>query len=210
MRFGDDLPPTMVGFEREPADDELSMLACRRTTFEWVVRRAALAEGRVEFRTGVAVDGSASPTRREPARHPTSPACAWPTAASAPAISSSSPPGGAAPCRTGWATSAAAPIDEEVDDTGIVYFSRFYRLRRRRRLPAANRPHRRRPRIPQVRRVRRRQPHVLGHPGDADRRPGAAQAADRSRRVRLRVPANWSRPRRGSTAGPSRSPKRST
>ena len=48
MRFGDDLPPTMIDFEREPADDELSMLACRRTTFEWVVRRAALAEGRVD------------------------------------------------------------------------------------------------------------------------------------------------------------------
>src|SRR6476620_4563887 len=47
MRFGDDLPATMTDFEPEPADDELAMLACRRTTFEWVLRRAALAEGRV-------------------------------------------------------------------------------------------------------------------------------------------------------------------
>ena len=55
--YGDDLPATMVDFEHRPEDDELSMLACRRTTFEWVLRRAALAEGRVEFRTGVAVNG---------------------------------------------------------------------------------------------------------------------------------------------------------
>src|SRR3954471_9212745 len=57
MRFGDDLPPTMIDFEPEPGDDAMVMLACRRTTFEWVLRRAALAEGKVEFRTGVAVTG---------------------------------------------------------------------------------------------------------------------------------------------------------
>ena len=57
MRFGEDLPPTITNFERQPSDDELVMLACRRTTFEWVLRRFALAEGRVRFRTGVAVDG---------------------------------------------------------------------------------------------------------------------------------------------------------
>ena len=128
MRFGDDLPASMVGFERQPDDDELSMLACRRTTFEWVLRRAALAEGRVEFRTGIAVDGLMAP----------------------------SPPPGATPHITGvrladGATKACdlvvvaagrrsalpdwlqaigcTPVEEAVDDTGIVYFSRFYRLR---------------------------------------------------------------------------------
>ena len=49
LRFGDDLPPTMVGFEREASDDELTMLTCRRTTFEWVLRRVVLDEGRVHF-----------------------------------------------------------------------------------------------------------------------------------------------------------------
>ena len=33
------------------------MIACRRTTFEWVLRRAALAEANVTIRTGVAADG---------------------------------------------------------------------------------------------------------------------------------------------------------
>jgi glycine/D-amino acid oxidase-like deaminating enzyme len=53
MRFGENLSATMTDFASEPADSELSMLACRRTTFEWVLRRAALAEGRVKFRTGL-------------------------------------------------------------------------------------------------------------------------------------------------------------
>ena len=57
MRFGEDLPPEMVGFAAEPEDADLAMIACRRTTFEWVLRRAALAEGRVSFRTGIAVVG---------------------------------------------------------------------------------------------------------------------------------------------------------
>jgi glycine/D-amino acid oxidase-like deaminating enzyme len=45
MRFGDDLPPPSPTSSAEADDDELVMLACRRTTFEWVLRRAALAEG---------------------------------------------------------------------------------------------------------------------------------------------------------------------
>src|SRR3954462_4869898 len=57
MPFGRDIPPEMTNYEPEPDDAELVLLACRRTTFEWVVRRAAVAEGRVTFRTGVAVDG---------------------------------------------------------------------------------------------------------------------------------------------------------
>ena len=45
MRFGDDVPPLITNYEPQPDDAELVMLACRRTTFEWVLRRAAIAEG---------------------------------------------------------------------------------------------------------------------------------------------------------------------
>lgn len=132
LRFGEGLPPTLVGFEPHPDDAELSMLACRRTTFEWVVRSAVLADGRVDLRTGVAVTGL--------------------TAEPGPAGSDGS---GSAPHVTGvrvsdghtvdadlvvvangrrsalpdWlAELGAPPVPEAVDDTGIVYFSRFYRL----------------------------------------------------------------------------------
>jgi 2-polyprenyl-6-methoxyphenol hydroxylase-like FAD-dependent oxidoreductase len=113
IHFGDDLPPTITDFERLGGDDELTMIACRRTTFEWVLRRHALAEGAVTFRTGVGVRGLL-------------------TAGSAPV-----------PVITGVALGDGSTIDadltvvaagrrsslpEEVEDTGIVYYSRFYRL----------------------------------------------------------------------------------
>jgi 2-polyprenyl-6-methoxyphenol hydroxylase-like FAD-dependent oxidoreductase len=127
MRFGDDLPATMVDFEREESDDELTMLACRRTTFEWVLRRAAMAEGRVQLRTGVAVDGLvAAPT----------------VEGAIPRIGGVRLAGGGQFCSDLVVVAAGrrstlpdwlhevgcAPIEEHVDDTGIVYFSRFYRL----------------------------------------------------------------------------------
>ncbi|MEP7203457.1 MAG: NAD(P)-binding protein [Ilumatobacteraceae bacterium] len=125
MRFGDDLPPTMVDFEREPADDELSMLACRRTTFEWVLRRAALAEGRVEFRTGVAVAGLLGDST-EGAPHITGVRLADDSMAFSDLVVVAA---GRRSSLPEWLQEiGCAPIEEAVDDTGIVYFSRFYRL----------------------------------------------------------------------------------
>src|SRR5690242_4368891 len=60
LRFTDDLPPTLTDHEPRPGDDELVAIACRRTTFEWVLRRAALGEPGVELRHGVAATGLAS------------------------------------------------------------------------------------------------------------------------------------------------------
>ena len=40
-----------------PEDDEIVLLACRRITFEWVLRRHVLDSGRVAFRDGVEVLG---------------------------------------------------------------------------------------------------------------------------------------------------------
>jgi 2-polyprenyl-6-methoxyphenol hydroxylase-like FAD-dependent oxidoreductase len=128
MRFGEDLPPTMIGFEPEPQDDDLSMLACRRTTFEWVLRRAALAEGRVEFRTGIAVDGLVAEPARPGARpHVGGVRLTDGTEASCDLVVVAAGRRSALP---EWLVDIGCdPIDDEVDDTGIVYFSRFYRLR---------------------------------------------------------------------------------
>ncbi len=129
MRFGEDLPPTITDFVREPADDELVMLACRRTTFEWVLRRCAIAEGRVTFRTGVGVAGLLTAPE--------------PIVAGLPHISGVRLADGAEieadltviaagrrSALSEWLEAAGTePIVEEVDDTGIVYLSRFYRLR---------------------------------------------------------------------------------
>lgn len=125
MRFGDDLPPTMTNFVREPGDDELVMLACRRTTFEWVLRRAALAEGRVAFRTGVGVDGVAATPGGVPHVHGVHLADGASLDADLVVVAA-----GRRSALPEWLEAVGARLpDEEVEDTGIVYFSRFYRLR---------------------------------------------------------------------------------
>ena len=128
MRFGEDLPATMVDFVPEPGDDDLSMLACRRTTFEWVLRRAALAEGRVEFRTGVAVNGLvAEPAEANDTPHVTGVRLADGGEAPSDLVVVATGRRSALP---DWLTEiGCAPTANEIDDTGIVYFSRFYRLR---------------------------------------------------------------------------------
>jgi 2-polyprenyl-6-methoxyphenol hydroxylase-like FAD-dependent oxidoreductase len=126
MRFGDDLPPTITDFERQPDDDDLVMLACRRTTFEWVLRRAAIAEGNVTFRTGIAVEGL---TRTDAPGRPevTGVRLADGTTFEADLVVAA---GGRRSNVPEWLAAIGGPaVPEQVDDTGIVYFSRFYRLR---------------------------------------------------------------------------------
>lgn len=41
----------------EPADDDITLLACRRVTFEWVLRKYVIATGLVEVRDGMEVTG---------------------------------------------------------------------------------------------------------------------------------------------------------
>ncbi len=125
IRFGDDLPPTITNFEPQPGDDELVMLACRRTTFEWLLRRTALAEGRVTFCTGVGVDGLLAAPGNPPHVHGVVLADGAEIHADLVVVA-----GGRRSAAPDWlAAIGAEPIPETVDDTGIVYFSRFYRLR---------------------------------------------------------------------------------
>ena len=126
MPFGVDLPPTMVDFERQPDDDELAMLACRRTTFEWVLRRAALAEGpgRVPHGDRRCRAGRRSRLRDPP--HVTGVRLADGTVSESDLVVVACGRRSALP---DWLREiGCTPIADEVDDTGIVYFSRFYRL----------------------------------------------------------------------------------
>ncbi len=145
MRFGDGVPAEME-FSPEPGDDDLVMIACRRTTFEWVLRRAALAEANVTIRTGLAATGLLSVDQTS--HNPKFGAEIAPSATAAPNF-------GVEPTVTGvrlddggelvadlvvaangrrsgvadWLVEIGArPVSETVEDTGIVYASRFYRL----------------------------------------------------------------------------------
>ncbi|MFM2182764.1 MAG: hypothetical protein RJB61_1058 [Actinomycetota bacterium] len=131
MRFGDDLPPTLVGFERQPDDDDLVMLACRRTTFEWVLRRAAIAEGSVEFRTGVGVEGLLVDDIDSIGSHGGVPRVRGVRLADGSTVSGDLvvAAAGRRSALSDWLQEIGLPpVIEDVDDTGIVYFSRFYRL----------------------------------------------------------------------------------
>jgi 2-polyprenyl-6-methoxyphenol hydroxylase-like FAD-dependent oxidoreductase len=153
MRFGDGVPPEME-FEPEPGDDDLVMIACRRTTFEWVLRRAALAEANVTIRTGVAAVGllarePLAPHRKTRGGVALSETQARQNPGSAPVATEEIPvvtgvrlddgteldadlvvaANGRRSAVADWlAEIGARPVAETVEDTGIVYASRFYRL----------------------------------------------------------------------------------
>ena len=151
------------------------MLACRRTTFEWVLRRdRARPPPHVSLLDGVVVDG---PARcRDGAGRP---ACTRrvdgrPTTFDADLVVAAQRPPRR---RAGLARRRRRAMSTRRSRTpGIVYLSRFYRLHDGADVPPDSRPDRRRPRLPEVRDVPRRQPHVLGHVRDASRRRRAAGA----------------------------------
>ena len=57
VRWADFAPETLDDRTPQPGDEDLALIACRRTTFEWVLRRAALRTERVQLRDGVKVTG---------------------------------------------------------------------------------------------------------------------------------------------------------
>jgi 2-polyprenyl-6-methoxyphenol hydroxylase-like FAD-dependent oxidoreductase len=132
IRFTDDLPVDIVDREPRPGDEDLVALACRRTTFEWVLRRIVLASDMVTLRHGVVVDGLVA----EPGQPPLVTGVRLrPADAVADAVSETlegSLVVGAVGRRSAvprWLTELGLAPDEHVEDTGLIYLSRFYRLR---------------------------------------------------------------------------------
>ena len=127
MPFGQDVPPTMVDFAPQPDDHELTMLTCRRTTFEWVLRRAVLDEGRVTFRTGVGVNGLTHEPHPSGLPRVTGVRMEDGTCLTADLVVVA---GGRRSTLPEWlADIGVGPVPEFSEDTGIVYASRFYRLK---------------------------------------------------------------------------------
>jgi 2-polyprenyl-6-methoxyphenol hydroxylase-like FAD-dependent oxidoreductase len=126
LRFGDGLPPEME-FTPESGDDDLVMIACRRTTFEWVLRRAALAEPNVSIRTGVAVVGLL-PADHARGQTPNVIGVRLADGSEIPADLVVAANGRRGATADWLAEIGARPVTETLEDTGIVYASRFYRL----------------------------------------------------------------------------------
>lgn len=118
-------PPEMEGFEPEPGDADLVAIACRRITFEWVLRRLVDAEPSVRFESGCAVTGLTGTVSAGAAR--ISGVWAGNRALDADLVVDAAGRRSSLPV---WLAAMGGPVpaDEHVD-CGIVYYSRFYRLR---------------------------------------------------------------------------------
>lgn len=137
LRFADYLPPTVEDRTPRPEDEELTLFACRRITFEWVLRRAVLALPGVTWRCGVDVVGllaepgaTGGPPRVTGVRLADA---AGPASEPADVVVDAS---GRRSRIVPWlAEIGAGAVDEESEACGIFYCSRFYRL-----LPGATPP----------------------------------------------------------------------
>ncbi|HEY2813935.1 MAG TPA: FAD-binding protein [Acidimicrobiales bacterium] len=125
------LPETLDDRTPKPGDDDLVMLACRRTTFEWVLRRTVLEAPHVSLLDGVVVnslltsDGSVHGEHATvDGAHATVDGVA--TTFEADLVIAANGRRGDVPA---WLADAGVHIEETVEDTGIIYLSRFYRLR---------------------------------------------------------------------------------
>lgn len=124
-------PPAELGaLEPEPGDEDLVAIACRRTTYEWVLRQIVLEEAGTTLIdgasvaqllvaghdpdgrpivSGVELDGPDGPRRVE-----------------ADVVVAAVGRRSAVPR---WLAAIGVEVEETTDDTGILYLSRFYRLR---------------------------------------------------------------------------------
>ena len=118
------LPPLMP----EPGDIDLVALGCRRTTFEWVVRRNVLSRPGVTLLGGAQMRGLLSTAGTPPtvtgvryARDGAEQDLAADLVIDASGRHSKAP---------AWleAIGAATPV-EELEQSGVVYYTRFYRFR---------------------------------------------------------------------------------
>lgn len=123
------LPPDIVDREPRPGDDELAILCCRRLTIEWVLRRAVTAEPGITWRGGVGVTGLLSKgndvrgLRLDDGTAIEADLTVVAGGRNSPVLDWIASLGG-----------AVQPIEEQ-SDAGIIYLSRFYRLRAGRELP---------------------------------------------------------------------------
>lgn len=127
VRFVDHPPPRVGKLEPEAGDEDLVALACRRTTFEWVLRRHVLRTGGVDLIGGTVealLEGGAG---RPGIPHVGGVRMSDGTTHRSDVVVDAS--GRRSPLPEWLGALGAAPVEEEEEDTGIVYSSRFYRLR---------------------------------------------------------------------------------
>lgn len=118
-------PLTLPPLSPEAGDEHLVALGCRRTTFEWVVRRSVLSRPHVALLSGVEARGLLGADARVTGVRYVA-AGAEKTLAADLVIDAS---GRRSKAPEWLAAIGAPPPPEEQEPSGIVYYTRFYRLR---------------------------------------------------------------------------------
>ncbi len=121
-------PLTLPPLTYEPGDEDFVALGCRRTTFEWVLRRAIADRDRVELVPGAKVQELTTGSSQLPPKvtgvHYTD--ARGRHSLEADLVIDASGRGSRAPA---WLKDiGASEPDEEESSSGIIYFTRFYRF----------------------------------------------------------------------------------
>ncbi|HEY5153343.1 MAG TPA: FAD-dependent oxidoreductase [Acidimicrobiales bacterium] len=143
LRFTETMPEEITDRDPRPGDEDLVALACRRTTFEWVLRRTVLAAEGVTLLDGVTVDGLATSDDRADGEVPRVTGVHVARADGQVETLPADVVVGAVGRRSGvprWLAGIGVELPSTEEDTGIVYLSRFYRLRPEAEPPPATGP----------------------------------------------------------------------
>jgi 2-polyprenyl-6-methoxyphenol hydroxylase-like FAD-dependent oxidoreductase len=126
------LPPDITDREPRPGDEDLVLLCCRRLTIEWVLRKAVEAEHGVTWRSGVGVAGLIADAGEIPAVRGIRLDDGTTVEADLVVVG-----GGRHSPVLDWIAELGGAVQplEEQSEAGIIYLSRFYRLREGQELP---------------------------------------------------------------------------
>jgi 2-polyprenyl-6-methoxyphenol hydroxylase-like FAD-dependent oxidoreductase len=143
LRFRDMAEKLIPAAALVPEDDQITLIACRRTTFEWVLRRHVAAQPGVTIASGLRVRGLlADPVADGPPRIRGVRAARGRKQAGEPLAAELVIDASGRRTQVGrWlAELGAPPLRQESEPCGIFYSSRFYALREGAEMPASQGP----------------------------------------------------------------------
>jgi 2-polyprenyl-6-methoxyphenol hydroxylase-like FAD-dependent oxidoreductase len=124
--LAEDPPPTLEDKDPRPGDEDLVALACRRTTFEWVLRRDVLDATGVRLVQGAVDRLVTGPSLLVGVPDVVGVGLAGGGELRGDLVVDAS--GVRSPLPEWLSAAGARPVPERKQDTGIIYSSRFYRL----------------------------------------------------------------------------------
>lgn len=120
---GTTMPMTADLGEPRPGDEDLKVIIVRRTTFEWVVRKAVLAQRGVDVRTGVAVGGLVTAGDADMPRRVTGVRLEDGSIIEADTVVAATGRRGPVPQ---WLAEIGVDVPETVHESGLMYLTRWY------------------------------------------------------------------------------------